>query len=314
MILTGKKHIVDKTRLKPTKIQVPHALNDKADTTICLITADPQRLYKDVVADPAFPAALRTRITRIIGFEKLRTRYKSFESRRQLHAEHDFFLVDDRIMPMLPKTLGKIFYKGRNKRPLPVDLSGVLGPKKRAPGEIRRSTKHTDGKGAATPAQMSRDIAKALNSALVHLSTSNTTAIRVATARMSPEQCRDNIQSVMDGVTGKILPQGWRNVRAVHIKGLRTPAFPIWMTDELWANEADVLEAKKMPNKKRKRPAGTFSKTNEDGSATIAGRGVPGTESGYIGGALDNDNAVAERKKKLKKQKSDVIQAAVTVA
>src|ERR1700733_14407028 len=73
--LTTKKHIVDQKRLKPAKISLPHPLNISAATTICLITADPQRTYKDVVASPAFPSELRSRITRVIGVHKVKAKF-----------------------------------------------------------------------------------------------------------------------------------------------------------------------------------------------------------------------------------------------
>lgn len=56
--LTTKKHVVDKNRLKPGKIAVPHSMNSSPSLSICLITADPQRAVKDVVAHPTFPTAL----------------------------------------------------------------------------------------------------------------------------------------------------------------------------------------------------------------------------------------------------------------
>src|SRR5450432_3977788 len=72
--LTTKKHIIDQKRLKPAKIALPHPLSTSATTTICLITADPQRTYKDIVASPAFPAELRSRITRVIGVKKVKAK------------------------------------------------------------------------------------------------------------------------------------------------------------------------------------------------------------------------------------------------
>ena len=40
----------------------------------------------------------------------------------------------------------------------------------------------------------------------------------------------------------KFVTKGWRNVRAVHIKGPNTMALPVWLAKELWVDEEDVLE------------------------------------------------------------------------
>ena len=75
LTLTTKRHISDDARLKPGKIRLPHSLNDNEHTTICLITADPQRAYKNIIADDEFPTELGKRITRVIDVTKLRAKY-----------------------------------------------------------------------------------------------------------------------------------------------------------------------------------------------------------------------------------------------
>ncbi|KAK1092183.1 proteasome-interacting protein cic1 [Friedmanniomyces endolithicus] len=129
LVLTTKKHIVDAKRLKPGKILLPHpylSTTQEPALRICLITADPQRKYKDLVEDHAFPAELKKRITRVLGIEKVKARYKSFESRRQLLGEYDIFLADDRVITYLPHLLGKVFYKGGSKRPIPENVEVVV--------------------------------------------------------------------------------------------------------------------------------------------------------------------------------------------
>jgi ribosome biogenesis protein UTP30 len=125
LTLTTKKHIVDQKRLKPAKIALTHPLNASSAATICLITADPQRTYKDIIASPAFPLELKSRITRIIGVHKVKVKYHQFEAQRQLLASHDIFLADDRIITQLPKLLGKTFYKSTTKRPVPVNFQAT---------------------------------------------------------------------------------------------------------------------------------------------------------------------------------------------
>ena len=189
---------------------------------------------------------------------KLKAKYKSFEALRHLASEHDFFFADSRTITYLPRVLGKTFYRSNLKRPIPVEISGgpARGPDgkkiKLEPGAVRKSTKGTDGNGAAKPANLAKEIEKTLNSVAVHLAASNMTSIKIATAAMDASEYVENAQAVVDAVTSRILPGGWRNIRSLHIKGPKTPSFPIWLASELWTEEADVLERKKMPNKKRK--------------------------------------------------------------
>ena len=263
LVLTTKKHVVDKKRLKPGKISLPHPILDAADPNlrICLITADPQRKYKDLIADPTFPLDLAKRIGRVIGLSKLKAKYKSFESRRQLVGEYDVFLADDRIVTFLPQVLGKAFYKGGAKRPIPVTLEGK---RQNVDEQGNKRQKLAEGgkkvvKDEVKPADVAREIEKTLRSALVHLAPSTTTAVKVGKASMEPAQLQENVEAVTEGLVEKFVPRKWRNVRAVHIKGPETAALPIWMTDELWEDEQDVLEeplptkASKTDKKKRKR-------------------------------------------------------------
>lgn len=244
LVLTTKKHIVDQKRLKPGKIPLPHSLNSSPTVTICLITADPQRAFKDTIAHPSFPPELTPRITRIVGITKLKARYKSFESRRQLLAEHDVFLADSRVITMLPNLLGKVFYKGP-KRPIPVNLE-PFKPKDRTTGKRRSkpiSSASTETlRAIASPQKVAQEIQRALASTQVQLSPSTTTSVRVGLASFTPDQIAENVEAVVHGMVEKFVTKGWRNVRSVHIKGPNTLALPIWLAQELWVAESDVLE------------------------------------------------------------------------
>ncbi|KAI7084160.1 ribosomal protein L1 [Hortaea werneckii] len=263
MILTTKKHIVDKKRLKPGKIPLPHPYLDTSDESlrICLITADPQRRYKDLIEDASFPVELGKRVQRVLGLEKLKTKYKSFESRRQLLSEYDVFLADDRIITYLPGVLGKVFYKTGSKRPIPVSFEGKRqnvdeqGNKRRKLSEGGNKVTKTEVK----PADVAHEIERALSSALVHLAPSTTTAVKVGKATMEPNALQENVETAVQTMVDRYVPQQWRNVRSIHIKGPNTVALPIWLAEELWEKEEDVLDeplpAKEKPAKKRKRSA-----------------------------------------------------------
>ncbi|KAL7941535.1 ribosomal protein L1 [Trichoderma barbatum] len=238
LTLTTKRHISDKARLQPGKIPLPHSLNASAETTVCLITADPQRAYKNIVASDDFPAELRKKVTRVIDVTKLKAKYSQYEAQRKLFAEHDVFLGDDRIINRLPKILGKTFYKTTLKRPIPV----VLKPKARkVDGKKTKPQKKEGEVYAASPAEIAKEIEKALSSALVSLSPTTNTAVRVGFSDWTAEQLSANVEAVAAAIVDKWVPQQWRNVKSIYIKGPETAALPIWLTDELWLDNKDVI-------------------------------------------------------------------------
>ncbi|MCJ1255286.1 hypothetical protein MMC24_003102 [Lignoscripta atroalba] len=296
LVVAAKKHIVDKMRLKPGKIPIQHSLNASPTSTICLITADPQRQYKDIIAHPSFPPPLAARITRVIGIGKVKARYKSFESRRQLLSEHDIFLADDRIITRLPEILGKVFYKGI-KRPIPIRLSPFT-PRKDTSEKRPPPSKSSDVKSIAPPAQCAREIERALSCTHVRISPAATTSIRVGLSSFTPEQVADNVEAVVNGLTEKYITKGWRNIKSIHIKGPNTMAIPIWLADELWVEEKDILEDEeakrieeraKQKGKKRKSPDG-----GDGGRQKKKARKLEDSDFG---------NEMAERRKKLRQQK-----------
>lgn len=305
LVFTTKKHVVDKNRLKPGKISIPHSLNASPALSICLITADPQRGMKNVVADPSFPQSLSSRINTVIGFSKLKARYQSFESRRQLLSEHDVFLADDRIIMRLVQTLGKIFYQS-SKRPIPVSVAEI----EKVDGKrVKKDPKKKDNKekeaAFASPAIVAKEIEKTLSCAPVHLAPATTAAVRVGSSKFTPQQLAENVDAVVKGLTEKFVTKGWRNIKAIHIKGANTMAMPIWLASELWEDEADVVEGteetKAIEGKNNKK-----RKSTGDGEKLLEGD----KKSKKAKSAEDEDEAssAAARKEKLQKQKEKALE------
>ena len=57
----------------------------------------------------------------VLGISKLRNNYKAHEQKRKLCDSYDLFLADNRVIPILPKLIGKTFFS-KKKQPVPVDL------------------------------------------------------------------------------------------------------------------------------------------------------------------------------------------------
>jgi ribosome biogenesis protein UTP30 len=215
---------------------LPHPIIP-SDVRVCLFTKDPQRAYKDLVASDAFPATLRTKIVRVLGVDKLKKRYKSFEQKRALLAEFDVFMVDDRIIKIVAEFLGKTFYASKAKRPIPIRLT--------AGAYIDRTAKKENKEPqnvVGTPQGVAKEIETALNSTYLSMSNSANTSIKIGTLSMTPEQITENTVAVVAALIPRHIEQGWRNIRSLHIKGPTTKALPIWLSDELWVEEAAILD------------------------------------------------------------------------
>lgn len=300
LTLSTKQHIVDKNRLKPSKIAIPHSLNTSSDLRICLITTDPQRAVKNAVADPTFPEHLKSRITRIIGYGKLKARYKTFEQLRELHSDHDLFLADDRIITRLPQTLGKIFYKGTSKRPIPISVT----PKKEKTDTPKKSKQ--DGPAAPSPAVLAKEIEKAMNSVPVSLKPGTLVAVRVGLAAFKPEQLSENITKVVVGLVEKHVVKGWKNVRAIHIKGPSTFAVPLWLANDLWTEQDDIIanqeENEEIEKEEERDQGGQKRKRNP---ATTKGPQAGSRKRSRVDGAKGKDLEDGQvRKSKLAAQKA----------
>ena len=257
-----------------------------------------------------------------MGIAKIKAKWTQYEAQRKLYAEHDIFLADDRIVTLLPKLLGKTFYKNTTKRPVPVTL---LPPAPRTEGK-RIARAKGDGPQAATPQQIASEIEKAIKGTLVHLTPSTNTAVKVGYASWDAQKLTKNVEAVAGTMIEKYVPKKWRGVKSMHIKGPTTAALPIWLADELWVDEADVVDeetAKKITTanvgKKRKaieagegegeKKEGKEKEGKEEGGKEKKGKEEEGkkekSKKQKLAPSNDDklDKEIALRRERLKKQK-----------
>ena len=81
---------------------------DPRTSGVCLITKDPQREYKDLLERQGIKF-----ISRVVGVEKLKGKFKAFEARRLLLKENAMFLADERVIPLLPRLLGPKWFDAK---------------------------------------------------------------------------------------------------------------------------------------------------------------------------------------------------------
>jgi ribosome biogenesis protein UTP30 len=207
-----------------------------SDAKICIFTKDPQRAYKDLVASDAFPATLRERVGRVLGVDKLKKKFKSFEQKRALLADYDIFMVDERVIKIVAEFLGKVFYGSKSKRPIPIKLTAGAFVDK----TVKKDKEPQNVVG--TPQGVAKEIESALNSTYLSMSASANTSIKIGNLSQTAAQIKENTEAVIAAIIPKHIEQGWRNVRSLHIKGPATKALPIWLADELWVDDSQVLD------------------------------------------------------------------------
>ncbi|KAG6335617.1 hypothetical protein ID866_3474 [Astraeus odoratus] len=187
-------------KLKPIRVPLKYTLIDPRSSAVCLITKDPQREYKDLLEQHNVKF-----ISRVVGIEKLKGKFKSFEARRLLLKENALFLADDRVIPLLPRLLGSKWFdaKKQKRQPIPVNL------------------KRKDLKA---------ELERAIQSSYMHQNKGTCTSVKVGTLSQTPKQILANIQTALPAIIGHI-KQGWENIQCLHIKTSSSISLPIWSCD-----------------------------------------------------------------------------------
>ncbi|CAK9133193.1 unnamed protein product [Ilex paraguariensis] len=195
--LTLKK-IPQKPRTNPYKIPLLHPLQQHSPE-ICLIIDDRPKsklssdIAKKIIKTQNLP------ISKVIKLSKLKSNYKPFESKRKLCDSYDVFFVDKRVVPLLPKLLGKEFFT-KKKLPLPVDLT------------------HKNWK---------EQTERVLSSGLLHLKTGTSSVVKVGKVSMETGEIVDNVAAAVSGVV-EVLPKKWGDVRSLHLKLSDSLALPLY--------------------------------------------------------------------------------------
>lgn len=184
----------------PIFLQLPHPIYDAENAEVCLFV-------KDHKGEGHKAAKLRVKqekiagVAKVIGISKLKGKFEPFEAKRKLCNSYDLFVADDRVVPSLPKLIGKSFFK-KKKVPIPVNLQAK---------------------------DWSAQIQKALSGTYLNKNGGNCLSIRVARSSMTPEDCTENIIAVVLAAM-EHTPKKWLNVQALHLKSVNSVALPMYQT------------------------------------------------------------------------------------
>lgn len=117
-------------------------------------------------------------------------------------AEYDLFLADDRVIPLLPKLLGRNWIEAK-KQPLPICI------------------KRTDLKA---------ELEKVISSTSLLLGRGSCTSVKVGTPleQHTEAELLENLLAIIPQVAAKLPLGGWKNVQALHVKTSTSASLPIW--------------------------------------------------------------------------------------
>ncbi|ORZ37530.1 ribosomal protein L1p/L10e family-domain-containing protein [Catenaria anguillulae PL171] len=222
-------------RAKPGKhrfVRLSHAYRAPVGTaggpTVCLLVKDPQSDIKQLLA------ARGVKVSKVLGISKLRTKYATYEAKRDLAKEFDVFLADDRIVPMLTKALGKRFMTPR-KLPVPVNVAKLTQAK----------------------------INLALQSSYYSVPTGTMTDVHVGqVVGMQPEHIVANAMDAVSALTAALPKRcnGFECVQTLAFRMQGTPALPFYNALPKVASDAQLEAAEKAKLKEGKAPGSKMSK------------------------------------------------------
>ncbi|PWA66210.1 Ribosomal protein L1 [Artemisia annua] len=189
----------------PFKIPLKHPLNISPESCrTCLIIDDrPKTRSKKLTFEFASKKiqSLGIPMSKIVKFSKLKSDYRSFESKMGFFNAFDVFLADERVIGVLPGVLGKVFYKNKKKIPVAVDLGFDKDWKE--------------------------EIEKGFSCGLLWLSNGTCSVVKVGKFGMGEGEIVENVVSAVSEVA-EVVPRKWDGVQCMHLKFYDSLALKIY--------------------------------------------------------------------------------------
>ncbi|KAL0326765.1 UNVERIFIED_CONTAM: Ribosomal L1 domain-containing protein 1 [Sesamum angustifolium] len=187
----------------PHQILLRHSLLSQDDSSLnCCLIVDGKKITSEA-AHKIIKAKGIPFIKQVLKVSKLKSDYKSFDSKKKLYDSFDVFFAVKNVVPLLPKVLGKVFYNKKKKIPVPVEL--------RADGS-----------------NWKEEIEKACKSSLLCLSGGTCSALRVGRWGLTEsEEIVENVFEAIDRVL-EIVSKKWGGIRCFHLKFSDSLALPIY--------------------------------------------------------------------------------------
>lgn len=138
----------------------------------------------------------------VLPVRQLRVEYDQFELKRRLLTQHDFIMVDTRVLNHVSHLLGKMFFKKHNML-IPVRIDEEKNLKK--------------------------SIELGLRTAILRLSEGETSAITIGHTAMPQEKLKENVLALVEQLKTKF-PGGEANIRSISLKLPLSISLPLYLT------------------------------------------------------------------------------------
>ncbi|KAI7872924.1 ribosomal protein L1/ribosomal biogenesis protein [Spinellus fusiger] len=184
---------VDLFKSQPVRILLKHSLQTPG-TQRCLITKDPSKPIKDFLTSKNIKG-----IHKVLGISKFKKDYSTQEAKKTLMAEYNEFLVDTRILKLMPQVLGKEVYKKR-REPMPLD--------------VRKK-------------DMQKEVIRAVRSTCMEFCTGTCYSVKISSTHLNESQTVENVigslQAIVDATYG-----GADNIRSLMLKTAESLSLPLY--------------------------------------------------------------------------------------
>lgn len=194
-LVVSVKKIAAKATLKPHRVHLPHPFRRVEDASVCLIVKDPLEKEKARIPVDTMPC-----LQLVESVKTLSNKYKPFEAKRLLCASHDLFLADERVLPCLPKLLGKVFFD-KKKQPVPVNL---------------------------TTLKIGEELRSAVESTFLYLNTGPCISVKVGKISQPVADIQANVEAVLKQMDKRLPEGGLSNVRVLSVKTATSISLPIY--------------------------------------------------------------------------------------
>ena len=249
---------------KPIPLRLPHPLHVAGEgAEVCLFVKDHKGEGHKEAKEKLGAFEKSGGVHKIIGLSKLKTKYESHESKRELCKLYDIFLADERILPSLPKLIGKSFFK-KKKQPIPIKITG-----KNFPNQVK----------------------KALSCTYLYKNSGTCLNIKVGLSSFSEAQLAENVHSVLVQMVEHV-PKKWGNIRSIFLKTPESVALPVWQTvpeglkkiDSSAPVSASKAVKGKEANAKTEPVAKASVGSKAKGTKVVKGVSKPAAKSGLVKG------------------------------
>ncbi|KAI8997775.1 ribosomal protein L1/ribosomal biogenesis protein [Pilobolus umbonatus] len=180
---------------KARRISVKHSLKEEGISVVLIAKNTEEETLKELKkANFVFD--------KIVSVKDFKVgEYRPFEARRKLSDSYDRFVVDDRIIHLVPQYVGKTFTKSLKYPMVPIDI--VKG-------------------------NLKKEVESALHDTYLNLNGSNKCSVKIGDFSMKDSELYENFESAVPAICNIMTKNQWSQVQRVDVRHPRTPSLPVY--------------------------------------------------------------------------------------